>query len=194
MERIAQCLVNGMVAMCTTDLVLVFASVAGQRKAKPNDVPKKSVTALVKLDVFFTEILKLCPNGRVPIKLLIDALVHIDSFSLSGGGDRPYMWNFQPGTTLAAAMRLAATMQKALATLRILKNNPMRYTSHLRGQKTATKAVIYKLMTAMTPLNDDAVQRDQLDNAAINMAIFVKVMAGVLRSHTVPVVAACSPG
>ena len=57
MESIAQCLVNVMVAMCTTDLVVIFASAAGHRKTKPGDLPKKSVTALVKLDVFFTEIL-----------------------------------------------------------------------------------------------------------------------------------------
>ena len=194
MERCAQGLIKVMVTKCSTDLEHIFAGAAIIRRGKACEVTKKAVTELVKLEVFFTEILKLWPNGRVPKQVLIDALLHIDSFSLSGGGDRPYMWNFQPGPTLAAAMRLAATMQKTLATLRVLKNNPMRYMFYLRGQTIASEAVINKLLAAMTPGKADAMQCDQMDDVAINMDIFDQVMSGGLRSHTDTDVAAVSLG
>ena len=57
------------------------------------DTRCKALMEIVKLDLFYTEILKVSRNGLVQPKRLVDALIHIDSLNMPDGGARPYNWN-----------------------------------------------------------------------------------------------------
>ena len=173
--------------MRDTNLLPMFAGLGDTAIPNARDIRCKALMEIVKLDLFYTEILNVARNGLLQPKRLVDALVLVDGLTMPDSGARPYNWNRGGNSTLHVATSLGATIRKGLHILRLVKTDSCARHVYRDGLCSASVAVIDKLLAAISigPCSArlgmvEAMLPDQRDGCANNRDIFEKVLAGEL--------------
>ena len=144
--------------------------------------PRQALIPVCVVEVFYTEILKLCRNGLVPYQPLLAALLRLDQTT-------DYAWSFEPGPTrLVAAKKLTLAMRTGLSTLRSIKTCKRRYRYYTHRLTSEYVAVIDRLLDAIcveramaTPDFCEAMQYGTMDDIGRNTNQYDKIWAGELN-------------
>ena len=159
------------------------------RSASWNSSPSKAVEVIARLEPFYTELLKLCRNGVIPRKRLVNALINLDTRA-TPGGERLTQWNAAtPCQSLRpieeAAEDLSKTIRVGASKLRDLKRHPKAYYVAMHGASDDCARIIDRLLDSMTfensPVTSAALvtrQFEILDDTGCCMEIFCKVLRG----------------
>ena len=169
------------------NLTAVFEELG--RSASWNSSPSKAVEVIARLEPFYTELLKLCRNGVIPRKRLVNALINLDTRA-TPGGERLTQWNAAtPCQSLRpieeAAEELSKTIRVGASKLRDLKRHPKAYYVAVHGASDDCARIIDRLLDSMTfensPVTSAALvtrQFEILDDTGCCMEIFCKVLRG----------------
>ena len=175
-------IINFMIEKNSNDLVKLFKGL--EASSNWNSSPSTCIRAIANLDPFYTDMVRLCPNGMFPRKRLRDALVNVNNYRLTND-NRPHLWNFAARATTDAAHQLGTTMRRGASKLRDLKANASTYIAATRGLSADSRLVVDRLMDGLAPTTaaqSVARQYSAVDSDGCHMEIFDTILRdGLVR-------------